>query len=274
LFEPAASANGLLPPTQDAPRPFLLLPPLPGRRHTGWDERPVGAADWRQESKNLATGRKITFGLTLLGPAIAALPYFVYATQLFADNGLGADRAPFALTSVAAIDETGGATVIYAIGEARLRPHPAAKPLSEWVTARVAELEGGDTLNAHFLTPLRLRQRQTRQEAVNFAQLCKAASLRLSLLWQLYGATPLVYDYQQLLALAREARTVAADFSQLDWSRYSNRQGRKIAMDGLLGTARYASPNMREFLPLLAAGELLQIGSGTALGLGRYRLAA
>ena len=273
VFESAAASGGLLPQAQDAPRPFLLLPPLPGRTRIDWDEGPVAPSAWQQKQINYTPGQDIIFGLTLLGPAVAALPYFIYAAQLLARNGLGADRAPFALTRVAMVDEAGRTTVIYAQNDTRIRPHAGARPLRDWVEARLARLSGGDTLTAHFLTPLRLRQRQTRQEAVDFVQLCKAASLRLSLLAQLYGAAPLEYDYQQLLAWAREARTVSADFPQQELPRYSNRQGRTIAMDGLLGTARYASPRMREFLPLLAAGEFLHLGSGTALGLGRYRLA-
>lgn len=208
----------------------------------------------------------------MLGPAIAALPYFVYAAQLLARNGLGADRAPFALTRVATIDEAGRATLIYAPGDDCLRPHAAAQPLSAWVAERLAQLDSDETIEVQFLTPLRLRQRQTRQETVDFAQLCKATSLRLTLLAQLYGAAPIEYDYQQLLTLARKVRTVTADFPQQELPRYSNRQGRQIAMDGLLGTARYAGPKMREFLPLLTAGEFSHLGSGTALGLGRYRL--
>jgi CRISPR/Cas system endoribonuclease Cas6 (RAMP superfamily) len=56
--------------------------------------------------------------------------------------------------------------------------------------------------------------------------------------------------------------------------RYSNRRGGKLELDGFMGDVTFAGPAIQELLPLLVAGEFLNVGSGTAFGLGRYRIVA
>jgi CRISPR/Cas system endoribonuclease Cas6 (RAMP superfamily) len=46
-----------------------------------------------------------------------------------------------------------------------------------------------------------------------------------------------------------------------------------MKMGGFTGEAEYAGEGLQEFLPLLAAGELLHVGTGTTFGLGCYALA-
>ena len=41
-----------------------------------------------------------------------------------------------------------------------------------------------------------------------------------------------------------------------------------------MGEIVYAGPSLRELLPLVVAGEFLHVGSGTAFGLGNYRIEA
>lgn len=50
----------------------------------------------------------------------------------------------------------------------------------------------------------------------------------------------------------------------------SGRQHRRVAMDGVVGSLT-ASGDLTALAPAFRAGELLNIGSGTSMGLGRYR---
>jgi CRISPR/Cas system endoribonuclease Cas6 (RAMP superfamily) len=54
-------------------------------------------------------------------------------------------------------------------------------------------------------------------------------------------------------------------------SRYSSRQGRRVPLEGVVGRIVYQGDALDELVPLLALGEALHVGKGTALGMGRYR---
>lgn len=55
--------------------------------------------------------------------------------------------------------------------------------------------------------------------------------------------------------------------------RYSARQDAKLKMGGVIGEATYEG-DLTPFLRLLALGEVLHVGKGTGLGLGKYRVSA
>ena len=54
-------------------------------------------------------------------------------------------------------------------------------------------------------------------------------------------------------------------------SRFSKRQKHTISLHGYMGTGKLTG-NIDTILPILAAGEILQIGRATTAGLGSYRL--
>ena len=53
--------------------------------------------------------------------------------------------------------------------------------------------------------------------------------------------------------------------------RYSARQDTKLKMGGAVGAAVYEG-EVEAFAPLLALGEVLHVGKGTGMGLGRYEI--
>jgi hypothetical protein len=287
LFEPrAAQSNGLLKQQQNAPRPFIFEPPLPAQNyaanHTSpeIERRPASNGKPNNHQKlfteplRLAAGDELRFALTLIGPAIEELPYIIYAVSLMAQHGFGAQRTPFALLEVSAVDRTPARRKIYTPEMASIMPHDVRRNLSELVKDRLAQLEMKDTLRLLFLTPTRIRVQRGVQERLPFEQLVKSLSLRLTMLAQAYGANSLDYDYQALLTHARTATTRTENLWQQELKRYSNRQEKKIEQDGFMGEAVFTGTAISELLPLLAAGEFLHVGSSTAFGLGRYHIAA
>jgi CRISPR/Cas system endoribonuclease Cas6 (RAMP superfamily) len=56
-----------------------------------------------------------------------------------------------------------------------------------------------------------------------------------------------------------------------DWERYSSRQEQRINMGGFVGEITFEG-DLRPFMPLIEAGEVLHVGKGTAFGLGRYEV--
>lgn len=95
---------------------------------------------------------------------------------------------------------------------------------------------------------------------------------RISMLRLAHGDGPLELDYGALLEKAANVETRRSDLRWWDLARYSNRQRTTMKMGGFVGRVVYGGEGLGEFLPLIAAGEILRIGSGTSLGLGKYRV--
>jgi CRISPR/Cas system endoribonuclease Cas6 (RAMP superfamily) len=77
--------------------------------------------------------------------------------------------------------------------------------------------------------------------------------------------------------LIERAGSVEVGHSNLGWwdlERYTNRQEGKLSAGGMIGEVEYAGRVIDELMPLLCAGELLGVGTGTSLGLGRYQISA
>lgn len=127
-------------------------------------------------------------------------------------------------------------------------------------------------LKLRFLTPARTQIQGDLQTGLTFELLVRSLLRRVSALSLLHGSEPLDLDYRGLI---ERARTVTVCRSALRWwdlERYSNRQGGKMKVGGLIGEVEYKGQAIREFLPLVAAGEFLHVGKGTSLGLGAYRI--
>lgn len=266
LFEPQPNPQATLATGHDAPRPFIFVPP----------PLPQDSGTWRHQHRTLTAGQTLTFGLTLCGAtALAAAPYFVAAIQLVAHQGLGLDRHRFTLERVMTLPLAAPAQTIYTPAHNHLTPPPDAPfTLGDWTRSRLAQVTQQEGLTLTFLTPTRLRQRGQVVGQPDFALLVKLLSLRLALLAATHGATPLEYDYQ---ALVRAAQQVPVDTSGLFWrelERRTNRRNTTMDLDGIMGRLEVQGEQWREFVPLLAAGEAVHVGSNTAFGLGRYQLNA
>jgi hypothetical protein len=307
----------LLKHRQDAPRPFIFMPPLLGNEN-GFMRARDDLLRWRVR---VSAGEAVVFGLSLIGDAISDLPYVIYAISLMAQHGFGAERASFALERVAVLDAQGNRTTIYtpesnriaehancrttlgalvqarlaalqvascplpikrsavaAAGAATVFGEPARTPLSESPRGALEPIiHSGqaaivDEVTLRFLTPARLRLKGRVIENPTFAQLVSSVSLRLSMLAETFADAPLSYDYKTMIERAHEVTMRASTLRLMALDRYSNRQGGKLELDGFMGDVTFAGSAIEGLLPLLVAGEFLNLGSGTAFGLGRYRI--
>lgn len=298
LFEtPAPPDLPLLRGQQQAPRPFVLTPPVletpdvridePPPRQEGARESSItraanafegtraSAARLTVEHRRLTAGGELSFGLLLIGRATEYLPYIVYAFSNLARRGLGAGRARFELIEVAALDEQGEARVVYTCRSSRIAPHGfAAKSLGEFVRARLERLPSRDPLRLQFLTPMRIRVDGDLQTGLSFPLLVRNLLRRVSLLMAMHGRAPLDVDYRALISRAELVDTRTAALRWWDWERYSSRQETKMKLGGFAGKVEYTGGGLSEFLPLVAAGEIVHVGTGTSFGLGRYRIMA
>ena len=120
LFEPEArNGEGLLAKRQDAPRPFIFIPPLPST-----DSGLMRARDdllrWRVRVK---ADESVVFGLSLVGEAIQELPYIIHAIRMMSQNGFGAERTSFQLERVSALNYQGEREIVFTSETTRKREH-------------------------------------------------------------------------------------------------------------------------------------------------------
>ncbi|HKQ08974.1 MAG TPA: CRISPR system precrRNA processing endoribonuclease RAMP protein Cas6 [Blastocatellia bacterium] len=129
-------------------------------------------------------------------------------------------------------------------------------------------------IRLNFQTPARIRVDGDLQQALTFELLVRNLLRRISLLAAVHGSGRLDVNYRALIEQASNVRTSASGLHWRDWERYSSRQKVKMNMGGFVGTIEYAGEEIQEFIPLIIAGEILHIGTGTSFGLGRYKLVA
>jgi hypothetical protein len=287
IFETAERRHSnLLANGQAAPRPFVFVPPTPG------PPQGLHARDdflrWRM---GMSAGQSLTFGMTLIGEAIDDLPYVIYAIGLMAHKGFGADRAQFELETVAVLNAQGTAQPIYSPGMARVIDHPEYQfSLRDLAESRLVQLAarqvravaaGVDSSTANqtkqdltlrFLVPTRLRIKGELLETPSFSQLVSSLSLRLSMVAANSSDGPLNYDHKRMIEEAKQVRSSNSTLRIMLLERYSNRHPGKVSLDGFVGQVTFGHPDINEFLPLLIAGEFLNVGSATAFGLGRYQI--
>ncbi len=279
---------------QNAPHPYLLDPPVyrvrraesaaPPADETAPEPAPPAPAlvdgsahptgKWAREV-TLAADDAVVFGLTLLGPAIEHLPFLLYALHEMAEHGLSVRRHRFELTQVNRLTPDGARATLYTGATQQLTSTAAPPPrLSDWSAARLTalNLSAGENLKLRFVTPLRIRVLDDLQARLSFELLARNLLRRISMLLAAHGSGPLELDYHGLLARTTQVQALDSRLRWWDWGRYSNRQQTRMKLGGLVGEAEFGGDELAEFLPLVAAGEVVRVGSGTSFGLGKYEI--
>lgn len=262
IFEtPPPSDSAILRKYPHAPHPFIIEPPLDTT--TIYDP-----------------GTPLTFGLVLIGKAIDYLPYFIYAFEELGRLGIGRDRGTFRLTEArgeAACGEAETWRPIYS-GDSRILTNGflirTGRDLFHdhaHVDDPVHAHEHDHEVALHLLMPMRLRFDEALVNRLDFHVLIRNLLRRLSALSYFHCGRQLDLDFKGLIAQAQEVKIEKGELRWVDWTRYSNRQKRKIRMGGLIGQVTYSGP-LAEFLPFLRLGELVHVGKGTVFGLGKYQI--
>lgn len=258
IFEPTSTSK-----IRDIPRPFVFQPPIPPLTREISENKTL--------KLRVAENGKISFGLVLIGEAAKKLPYFIYAFELMARHGLGVNRQSFWVAEVFQLNASNCKTLIYAPNLPKVLSFQETN-LAELIEARLSEIKLCQNLKIQFQTPLRIRRKRELLEKINFGEIFKQCSLRLKFLSENYGCR-LEYDYQTLMKNAEAVETVSNKLWKHQLSRRSNRQDKMFDLDGMLGEIDFQSDDFSIFLPFIAAGEFLNIGSASSLGLGKYKFA-
>ena len=223
----------------NAPHPLVMTPPLDGRNA-------------------IPPGETMALDVTLIGPGIEYLPHVIRVVEAMGEKGWYGGR--FRLQSVVNREPPRG--LVYDGGARQFRGEPRA-----WQPAPQGPVR---RMNLDFVTPLRMRTEGRYNTRPGFVAVTQALLRRIHLLQAVHGDGDGDASWMYpLLRLADGAVTERADFDIYEWDRMSGRQGRRVAMDGVVGRLT-ASGELTELAPYFEAGERVHVGSGTSMGLGKY----
>ncbi len=242
VFETAAdpASSVLLKAYPFAPHPFVLTPPLGDRAS------PVG--------------NEFSLQLCLIGRGRGYLAHFIEGLGAMGRSGRFGGRY-----GIVEIREATGTRERIFDGPSRRLLRPVPESTNDGVVT-------GRRLRLEFETPLRLRERGEYTKAPSFAVLIQALVRRIHMVGCAHGGWPDDLAWRQpLLEAADRVRTLACDWEEFRWQRHSGRQQRTIPMDGVRGFVEVEG-DLEALGPALSLGRHLHIGSGTAMGMGRYRL--
>lgn len=246
IFEtPEERARGAEPAVEAAPHPYVL----------------AVAPEWQPRA---VEGE--TVEVTLIGEGARAAVYVLHALREGAARGIGAARVELKLEGIAQEEAAGGGWRPALLPGGLLDVREAATPAPPPAPARA---------RVRLVTPLRIRREQdlVEPERLGWDEFVAAVLRRLALLTRYHTAAMWRMDHAGLRALAAAAG-VERRLGWQDWARYSNRQGRKIPMGGVVGEFRVEMKGLEPLWPLLWVGQWVHAGKGAVMGLGRYSLEA
>ena len=197
------------------------------------------------EFEGLAAGATAHFGVDLFGKSVEYAALARGGIERLAARGLGRRRGRFRVADLTIRDE------------AALRHEFAA---------RLSSLPH-DRLVVRFETPLRLLEQGRPLREFSFTSLVSNLLRRAAGLVESW-AEP---DPRELVSAAGSITVVEARVRRADRVRFSSRQERAMNLMGHVGEIEIAG-DLEPFLPLLAFGEAVGAGKGTAFGLGSIRL--
>lgn len=262
IFEtPVPNGSRRLASLEHAPHPFVIEPPL-------------------DDQTQYAEGDVLAFVLVLVGRAIDYLPYFIFAFEELGErrgigkaaNGSGVaptGRGRFRVESVEALNGNGAGLRVYDGATKSLVGAPQPSPLEAFAHPASESFQPDTRLTLRFLTPTRLIFDGNLATVPEFHILVRNLLRRISNLTYFHCDGELDLDFRGLVDAARAVKLVDNQTRWHDWERYSARQDAKLKMGGVVGEAVYEG-DIERFAPLLALGEVLHVGKGTGMGLGRY----
>lgn len=237
-------------------RPFAIRPPL---------------GDRAGEDLVYELGQQFTFGVSLFGDAIAALPYIAKAVMEMGEIGVGYHRGRFRVVTMAArqpfTDE---------YQDLMPRPGILARPqlILNAVDVEAANIDPHH-LYIKFLTPTYLVSRGKPLDTPTLPVLIARLLERCQSLATTYTSEDTSREVwrERHMSLTAQAEAVSCK-SDTHWVRIesgSRRISERNAMGGFVGTLSL-SGNLHPFLPWLAWGSLLHVGKNAVKGGGWYTL--
>lgn len=231
----------------DIPRPFMFFPKLKAKN-------------------NYASGQQLSIELRLFGKANDYFPYFVLSFIQMGERGIGYQRKSFHLKKVYCWDPLAKIEQIVFDGEKNKVYQAKHVMHGQRILENVPQK--AEKVRIVLRTPLRIKDNGDLVTTIEFHHLARSLMRRASSMMLFHHGTNLDIDYA---GLAYKSRSIKRTKDLTEWyelERFSQRQGGKMKMGGVLGEITYEG-DLGEFLPLLEFGRWAGAGKGSVFGLGQ-----
>lgn len=212
---------------------------------------PMNTPNW------VESGSVLPFDILLVGRHCKDICHIIYAFEELGRVGLGSRRLKYIIDSVSSLTCN---KEVYKRGDFLCETFPDPSILKPFNSAR------GGAFRINILSPLRLKMKSEFMMKLNAKLFISAIRTRYATLSREYGDGV----EQEMCGDFGEVELIEDNTRWLDRFRHSGRTGyRRIEYGGLIGSfvIGNASPEAEFFI---RAGEILQVGKGTAMGNGMY----
>ena len=246
MFESPPPAEHRLQKFSEVPNPYVIEPPA-------FDTRFV------------PSGGIITFGVVLVGKALAQLPLVIFSIERAFRRGIGRRRSTGVLETVIWEDPL-ESVVVWDVQARVLAEHTPCLRIPDF-----DDLTTEATL--HLTSPLRLQSngQPLRPGEVSPRKLVTSLLRRITLLFELHCDQPGAGSVAAVLTDVAAKLAHDGDLRWQDWTRYSSRQDREMTLGGVMGRWTLFG-ELTALLPILWLGQWTHVGKNTTMGLGRYAL--
>ena len=209
----------------------------------------------------------LNVGLTLFGNYISLLPHFVKTFKQMGESGIGVDRRKYKLIKVTNTIDSDHSNIIFDQSNTAIKEKYNIIPLGD-----NSKLENVSEITLEFITPARFQKAGkvlTHQSSVTFDLIYNSLLRRYYTISRLFcnGSED---DYPDPLDTSN-IKVKSNNLHFHEWERYSARQNKKVELGGFIGSITLEG-DLTSFIPLLKAGEKINIGKNTVFGLGKYKM--
>jgi len=237
---------------KEAPKAYVVEPPL--------DHKGI-----------FQPGEFLHFRILLFGKSIRYFPWFIVALQAMGQTGMGKGRGKVELAEIYSVHPLNGMRrpIYLCDSETGLLPNESLLVDKEDIV-RGSQGFTSNEITLEFLTPTRIRMRDTWVNKPTFTQIIITILRRAELLSRFYGQGISNACWSDLLEDADSVALKVDSLSWYDWKRYSRPQQDILGMGGIVGTVTYVGEALSRFMPYLLLGQLMHIGKGYVYGMGKY----
>jgi len=241
--------------TTDPPRPFALMPPLPG---------------------NYGAGAEADFGFALFGQAREHLPYFLLALKALGESGLGSGyRMGLGRFDLESVDCIGYGTRSAVLSGATVFSGQQLSTVSYQEILSASQEHFGE-VTLIFKTPAQIKEDGVFTAAPSFRALLSRLLSRANSLAELYGSGGLCSN-EEALRILGQSRLVAissASTRSILAERYFHRQKGEIKPIApfFIGELTYRGAFSKEVMALLEMGRHIHLGKMATFGNGAYEI--
>ncbi|TYQ15709.1 UNVERIFIED_CONTAM: uncharacterized protein DUF2276 [Acetivibrio alkalicellulosi] len=207
-------------------------------------------------------GEQFKFSMTIFGKACEYNGFIISSVEKMGVCGLGKNKGQFVVQSV----NCGLSNETIFIKDNMCLNKIMEKSLITFESSYVAK-----KIELEFKTPFKASHNGKLVSSVDFEVIMRNILRRLQLMLFYHYKIDARLKFDKIIESSKKIQTIKDNLKVYDWVRVSGRTGNKIPMSGYVGKISFAG-ELTPFMSLLRAGEILHIGKGCSLGMGKYSL--